>query len=202
MKQFDIVTIFPELIEQATAYGILRRGIEQGAIAVRPHDLRDYTHDRHRQVDDTPYGGGPGMVMKPEPFFEGVEGLQASSSPRGHVVLLSPQGHVLTQARAQALSEHERLIVICPRYEGVDERVRDELVDEELSIGDYVLSGAEFAALVVIDAVASVVSGRPRQQALSRSGVSLRRSAGVPAVHAAGGVPRSVCTFCVGRWAP
>ncbi len=154
--RFDVVSIFPGLIADAASYGVLGRAIEQNLLQMAAHDLRDWCHDRYRQVDDTPYGGGPGMVMKPEPFFEAVEQLRG---PASHVVLMSPQGAVFSHESAARLATRDHVIVLCGRYEGVDERVRANLVDEEISIGDYVLSGGEFAALVLIDAVARLVSG-------------------------------------------
>ncbi len=156
---FDVVSIFPDLIANAVQYGILRRAIEKNLVKVAVHDLRDYCHDRHCQVDDTPYGGGAGMVMKPEPFFEAVAGLQADGGDCPHIVLLSPQGELLTQPKAHELGERSRIALLCARYEGVDERVREALADEELSIGDYVLSGGEFAALVVMDTVSRLIEG-------------------------------------------
>jgi tRNA (guanine37-N1)-methyltransferase len=155
---FDIVTIFPAMIEQPLALGILGRAIERGTLDVKVHDLRDFTTDRHRVVDDTPYGGGPGMLMKPDPIFRA---LDASAAQRGGpltVILTSPQGTRFTQAEAQRLSGLDHIVVLCGRYEGVDERVR-ERVSEELSIGDYVLTGGELPALVVLDAVARYVPG-------------------------------------------
>jgi len=157
--RFDVITIFPDLIADAVAHGVLGRALAQGLVEVSVHDLRDFCHDRHRQVDDTPYGGGPGMVMKPEPFFDAVRSLQTQTPSPAHVVLLSPQGRVLTQPHAAELAERERIMLLCARYEGVDERVRQGLVDEEISIGDYVLSGGEFPALVVMDTVARLVQG-------------------------------------------
>ena len=173
--RFDVVTIFPDLIADAISHGVLGRAVAQGLVEVCVHDLRDFCHDRHRQVDDTPYGGGPGMVMKPEPFFDAVRSLQAERASPAHVVLLSPQGRVLTQQHAAELAERERIMLLCPRYEGVDERVRQALVDEEISIGDYVLSGGEFPALVVMDAVARLLEGvlgneaSPQQESHSES---------------------------------
>lgn len=157
--RFDVITIFPSLIEQAVQHGILGRGIETGLVVCEVHNLRNYCHDRHCQVDDTPYGGGPGMVMKPEPFFEAVRTLRQDGHGSAHVVLLSPQGRVFDQEKARQLTQQRRIIMLCARYEGVDERVRQALVDEELSIGDYVISGGEFAALVVMDAVGRLVDG-------------------------------------------
>jgi tRNA (guanine37-N1)-methyltransferase len=158
---FDIVTIFPAMIRQALADGVVGRAIERGTLDVAIHDLRDFTTDRHRVVDDVPYGGGPGMVLKPEPIFRA---LDAIAEQRGvpletmSTVLMSPQGTSFTQAEAVRLSRAAHVVLLCGRYEGVDERVRAK-VAEELSIGDYVLSGGELPALVVIDAVARHVPG-------------------------------------------
>jgi len=159
--RFDIVTIFPAMIEGALAAGIVGRAIDRGALEVRVHDLRAFTTDRHRVVDDVPYGGGPGMVLKPEPIFralEAIEAVGAPGAPRPIVVLASPQGTRLTQAVGQRLSGLPHLVVLCGRYEGVDDRVRAR-VDEEISIGDYVLSGGELPALVIVDVVARLVPG-------------------------------------------
>lgn len=155
----DIITIFPAMVESALTEGVVGRARTRGVIDVRARDLRDYTTDRHRTVDDVPYGGGPGMVMKPEPLFRAVEAIAAERGPASAVVLMTPQGRVLTQALAERLSRLERLVVICGRYEGVDERVSEALVTDEISIGDYVLSGGELAALVLVDAVARLVPG-------------------------------------------
>lgn len=155
---FDIVTIFPAMVEGALAVGVVGRAIERGALAVTVHDLRRFTTDRHHVVDDTPYGGGPGMVMKPEPWFRALDVIAAQGHGRPHVVLTSPQGRPFTQAVAKELSGHRHVVVLCGRYEGIDERVRTR-VDDELSIGDYVLSGGELPALVVVDAVARLVPG-------------------------------------------
>jgi tRNA (guanine37-N1)-methyltransferase len=160
--RFDIVTIFPAMVRQALEAGVVGRAISRGTIAVTVHDLRAFTTDRHRVVDDVPFGGGPGMVLKPEPLFRALEAIAAAASQAGaatpRVVLTSPQGARFTQQVAERLSAVERLVLLCGRYEGVDERVRSR-VDEELSIGDYVLSGGELAALVVVDAVARLVPG-------------------------------------------
>ncbi len=158
MRRFDVVTIFPAMVEQALKVGVVGRALERGTLAVGVHDLRDHTTDRHRVVDDVPYGGGPGMVMKPEPLFGAIDAIERASSVKPLVLLTSPQGTLLTQAVARRLSGHEHLVLLCGRYEGVDERVRSR-VDEEISVGDYVLSGGELAALVVIDAVARLVPG-------------------------------------------
>jgi tRNA (guanine37-N1)-methyltransferase len=152
--RIDIVTIFPELFGSFIATSLIGRARERGILDIRLHNLRGFTHDRHRQVDDEPYGGGPGMVMKPEPWFEAVESL-----PPGHVVLLSPQGRLLTQSIARELAAGEHLVFLCGRYEGVDERVAEHLADEEISIGDYVVGGGETPAMVVIETVARLVPG-------------------------------------------
>jgi tRNA (guanine37-N1)-methyltransferase len=155
----DLITIFPRLVEAALAEGVVGRARERGVVDIRVRDLRDYTDDRHHVVDDVPYGGGPGMVMKPEPLFRAVEAVAAERGAPSAVVLMTPQGRVFTHAEAERLSRLERLVVICGRYEGVDERVTQALVTDEISIGDYVLTGGELAALVVVDAVVRLVPG-------------------------------------------
>jgi len=152
----DIVTIFPEFFDSPLATGLLGKAGERGLLEVRRHDLRDWTHDRHRTVDDAPFGGGAGMVMRPEPWFEALDDLLAEGPAR--VILLAPDGHRLDQATVARLAREPRLVLCCGRYEGVDERVR-ERVDEVLSIGDFVLAGGEPAALVVLDAVARLLPG-------------------------------------------
>jgi tRNA (guanine37-N1)-methyltransferase len=156
--RIDVVTIFPAMVEQALAAGIVGRAIERGTLAVAVHDLRAFTADRHRVVDDVPYGGGPGMVLKPEPIFRAVRAMSEDAEGRPTIVLTSPQGTAFSQSVAERLSRRERLVLICGRYEGVDERVRS-LVDEEISIGDYVLTGGELPALVIVDCVARLVPG-------------------------------------------
>jgi tRNA (guanine37-N1)-methyltransferase len=155
---FDIVTIFPAMIEQAVAAGVVGRAIERGTLDVKVRDLRDFTTDRHRVVDDMPYGGGPGMVLKPEPIFRTLDAIEAERGRPLTVVLTSPQGTRFTQAEAQRVSRLAHVVLLCGRYEGVDERVRAR-VTEEISIGDYVLSGGELPALVILDAVARFVPG-------------------------------------------
>ena len=157
--KFDIVTIFPRMVEAGLAEGVVSRGIERGLLDVQIHDLRTYTTDRHRSVDDVPYGGGPGMVMKPEPLARAVDAIRARRGPPGAVILLSPQGRPFTQADAVRMSAIPHVVLLCGRYEGVDDRVRDVIATEEVSIGDYVLSGGELAALVVVDAVSRLVPG-------------------------------------------
>jgi tRNA (guanine37-N1)-methyltransferase len=153
----DILTIFPDFFTSPLACSLLGRAGDRGLIQAATHDLRAWTHDRHRTVDDEPFGGGAGMVMTPGPWFEALDDLQPGP-PRAHTVLLAPDGARFTQATAARLARMERLILCCGRYEGVDERVRTR-VDEVLSVGDYVLAGGETAALVVLDAVARLVPG-------------------------------------------
>jgi len=155
----DIISVFPSMVEAALAEGVVGRARARGLIDVRVCDLRMFTDDRHRVVDDVPYGGGPGMVMKPEPLFRAVEAIAAERGQPSAVVLMTPQGRRFTHVEAARLSALERLIVICGRYEGVDERVAEALVTDELSIGDYVLTGGELPALVVVDAVARLRPG-------------------------------------------
>src|SRR5437899_7332177 len=158
MPTFDIVTIFPAMIEQSLAAGIIGRALASRRIDVKIRDLRDFTTDRHRVVDDVPYGGGPGMVLKPDPIFRALDAIEAERGAPLTVVLTSPQGRRFTQAEAQRLSGLTHLVLLCGRYEGFDDRVR-ERVTEELSIGDYVLTGCELPALVILDAVARLVPG-------------------------------------------
>jgi len=157
--QFDIVTIFPRMIEAGLAEGILARAIQRDLFRVRVRDLRDFTDDRHRTVDDVPYGGGPGMVLKPEPLFRAVDAIRHDAGEPQAVVLVSPHGRQFTQAEAARLASLDRVTILCGRYEGIDDRVREGLATEELSIGDYVLSGGELPALVIIDAVARLLPG-------------------------------------------
>ncbi|HEX8109727.1 MAG TPA: tRNA (guanosine(37)-N1)-methyltransferase TrmD, partial [Kofleriaceae bacterium] len=159
--RFTVVTILPELIEPALAAGVVGRAREAGAIAVDTVNPRDFTSDRHRTVDDTPYGGGPGMVMKAEPLLAAIATAAPGETggPRPHRIQMTPAGAPLTQARVRELAALPHIVLVCGRYEGIDERVIDLAIDEQLSIGDYVLSGGELAALVVIDAVARHVPG-------------------------------------------
>ncbi len=156
---FDIVTIFPDFVRAALGEGVVRRAIDRGQLVVRVHDLRDFTSDRHRVVDDVPYGGGPGMVLKAEPMFRAVEAIARDHGSPAAVVLTSPQGRRLTQAEAERLAAIDRVVLLCGRYEGVDDRVRTHLATHELSIGDYVLTGGELPALVIVDVVARLVPG-------------------------------------------
>jgi tRNA (guanine37-N1)-methyltransferase len=157
--RFDIVTIFPRMFEAPLGEGVVGRAIESAIVDVAVHDLRAFTTDRHRSVDDVPFGGGPGMVLKPEPLFGAVERIRETRGRPGAVLLTSPQGRRFTQADAERLQALGHVVILCGRYEGVDDRVRQHLATEEISIGDYVLSGGELAALVIVDAVARLVPG-------------------------------------------
>ena len=210
--QIDLLTIFPEFFTGPFTHGVLYRAIKAGTVTVRTHDLRSFTHDRHRTVDDRPFGGGEGMVLKPEPIWDcfqtlnipprrlpGVPSQAVSSfevgsndpsfrdSTRETVILLSAQGRPFTQAVATELASCDRLVFLCGRYEGVDERVNDLLCDRELSIGDYVLSGGELAAAVIVDAVVRLLPG-----VLGNPDSAVHESFGVPdsgAAHLPGQVP-------------
>ena len=155
--RFDVVTIFPAMFAPVFGQGVVGRGIEKGLIELHSHDLRDHTHDRHRQVDDMPFGGGPGMVLKPEPVIEAVESIRPNNP--GPVILMEPWGELLDQRLAENLALEPGLIIVCGRYEGIDDRVRTALNAREVSIGDYVLSGGEIPAMVLVDAVARLVPG-------------------------------------------
>jgi len=155
--RFDVVTIFPAMFAHVFEQGVVGRALERGLLELNAHDLRDHTHDRHRQVDDMPFGGGPGMVMKPEPLIEAVEAIRPHNP--GPVILMEPWGERLDQRIAAQLATGPGLIIVCGRYEGIDDRVRTALDAREISIGDYVLSGGEIPACVLIDAVARLVPG-------------------------------------------
>ena len=166
MMRVDVITIFPEMFPPVLGASILKRAQAGGRLDIRVHNLRDYTHDKHRTVDDRPYGGGPGMVMKPEPLFEAVEAItgacarhRAASGQGCQTILMSPQGEPFSSRVAQTLAACRHLVVICGHYEGVDERVRLALADRSISIGDYVLTGGELPAMVLVDAVARFVPG-------------------------------------------
>jgi tRNA (guanine37-N1)-methyltransferase len=158
MITVDIVTIFPAMVAEPLKAGVVGRAIERGTLDVTVRDLRDFTTDRHRVVDDVPYGGGPGMVLKPDPIFRALDAIEAERGRPLAVVMTSPQGRQFTQAEATRLSAQAHLVLLCGRYEGFDDRVRERVTDE-LSIGDYVLSGGELPALVILDAVARLVPG-------------------------------------------
>jgi tRNA (guanine37-N1)-methyltransferase len=157
--KFHLLTIFPDFFEGPFKYGVVARAAEFGSLELRVHDLRSWTHDLHRTVDDRPFGGGEGMVLKPEPIFDAVESIWPERTAKQKVILLSAQGRKFTQQVARELVDNDELLLICGRYEGVDERVAEHLADEELSIGDYVLSGGELAAAVIVDAVARLLPG-------------------------------------------
>ena len=192
MIQFHILTIFPEFFHGPLDYGIVRRAREAGLAGVSVHDLRAFTRDRHRTVDDRPFGGGEGMVLKPEPIFECVESLsvaprEARPKARESVVLLSPQGELFNQDIATELAALERLVLICGRYEGVDERVSAFLADRELSVGEYVLSGGELGAAIIVDAVTRLLPGALGNEASAQQ-ESFTRGAAVT-----GDGPNSTC---------
>src|SRR5258705_3596774 len=182
----DILTIFPDFFRGPLDYGIIRRARETGLVEVNIHDLRNFTRDKHRTVDDRPFGGGEGMVLKPEPIFECLESLDGvapradriSGSAKQSVIVLSPQGRRLDQSLAAEFSALERIVLICGRYEGVDDRVSEHLADREVSIGDYVLSGGELGAAVILDTVARLIPGAvgnedsTRQESFTEAGVA------------------------------
>ena len=160
----DVLTLFPEMFQVPFSLGIFKRAVDRGLVSIGLHNIRDYTHDRHHTADDYPYGGGHGMVLKPEPIFEAVESIKSGIHPQEEagespIILLTPQGRPFSQQIAQELSGYCHLILICGHYEGVDERVREHLATDEISIGDYVLTGGELPAMVVIDAVVRLLPG-------------------------------------------
>jgi tRNA (guanine37-N1)-methyltransferase len=199
--RFDIVTIFPGLFAGFFEHGVVKRAIQGGLVQVAVHDLREFTHDRHRTVDDRPFGGGEGMVLKAEPLAEAVEHLglahKADRTAKGQkVILLSAQGQRYTQAMARELARHDRVVLLCGRYEGVDERVSELIADQELSIGDYVLSGGELAAAVVLDTTMRLLPGVLGNQAsseyesfgLADGLLENKPGEGVSSTHGAGGL--------------
>jgi tRNA (guanine37-N1)-methyltransferase len=197
--KFEIITIFPEFFRGPLDYGIVRRAREAGIVEVAVIDLRQFTHDRHRTVDDRPFGGGEGMVLKPEPIFECLEAqgiapreARAKGAASESVVLLSAQGKRFDQGVAERLAALERVVLICGRYEGVDERVNDFLADQELSIGDYVLSGGELAAAVVVDTVTRLLPGALGNEASSRQ-ESFSAGRGCELSPEGAGGPSSTC---------
>lgn len=161
MMRFDIMTLFPELVETVLNESILGRAQKNGAIAVRTHNIRDYSEDKHRRVDDTPYGGGRGMLMAAPPIYNCYQAAvaDAPAGEKRHVVYLSPRGRTFTQKIAKEYLQYDRLVLLCGHYEGIDQRVIDEIVDEELSVGDYVLTGGELPACIVADAVCRLIDG-------------------------------------------
>ena len=199
--RFDIVTIFPGLFAGFFEHGVVKRAIQGGLLQVAVHDLREFTHDRHRTVDDRPFGGGEGMVLKAEPLAEAVEHLGLSPKPdrtvKGQtVILLSAQGKRYSQAKARELAQNDRVVLLCGRYEGVDERVSELIADQELSIGDYVLSGGELAAAVVLDTTMRLLPGVLGNQAsseyesfgLADGLLENKLGEGVSSTHGAGGL--------------
>jgi len=197
--KFEIVTIFPDFFRGPLDYGIVRRARDAGLIEIGVHDLRAFTHDRHRTVDDRPFGGGEGMVLKPEPIFECLESLAISSrderliaGAKETVILLSPQGELFTQRVAQSLMSRERVVLICGRYEGVDERVSEFLADREISVGDFVLSGGELGAALIVDAMTRLIPGAlgnaasSQQESFTAGNVEAR-------IAVAGEPPSSTC---------
>jgi len=157
--RFDVLTLFPETFQGYLDQSLLKRALDLGLVEVQLHDIRDWARDKHKSVDDRPFGGGPGMVLKVEPVVDCVEAVRRREADPGHLVMLTPQGRRLDQPAVQRLAEHRRILLLCGRYEGFDERIRVILGPEEISIGDFVLSGGEVAAMVVIDAVVRLVPG-------------------------------------------
>jgi tRNA (guanine37-N1)-methyltransferase len=157
--RIDVLTLFPEMFSGYVGQSLLKRAIDAGIVNVRLHNIRDWAQGKHRQVDDRPFGGGPGMVLRPEPVVESVEAVRADACETGHLVLLTPQGRKLDQRIVEELAEKPRLILLCGRYEGVDQRAIDILQPDEISIGDYILGGGEVAAMVLVDAVVRLVPG-------------------------------------------
>jgi tRNA (guanine37-N1)-methyltransferase len=190
--KIHLVTIFPDFFRGPLDYGILRRARETGLVEVEVHDLREFTPDRHRTVDDRPFGGGEGMVLKPEPIFECIEKLEVvprakREGAKQSVILLSAQGRRFNHALAAELAALDRIVLVCGRYEGVDERVSEQLADREISIGDYVLSGGELGAAVIVDAVVRLIPGAVGNENSTRQESFTQDSA------AAGGGPSSTC---------
>jgi tRNA (guanine37-N1)-methyltransferase len=197
--RFDIITIFPGFFAGVFEHGVVKRAIQGGLLSVGMHDLREFTHDRHRTVDDRPFGGGEGMVLKPEPLAEAVEHLRlapkADRAAQGEtVILLSAQGKKFSQGMARALAQAQRVVLLCGRYEGVDERISELVADQELSIGDYVLSGGELAAAVVLDATMRLLPGvlgndaSAENESFGPADALLQSTAGLNSTHGAGGL--------------
>jgi tRNA (guanine37-N1)-methyltransferase len=159
VMRIDVLTLFPEMFSGYLGQSLLKRAIDAAIIDIRVHNIRDWAQGKHRQVDDRPFGGGPGMVLRPEPVVDSVEGVQGQGDKPGHLVLLTPQGRKLDQRVVEELVEHQRLVLVCGRYEGIDQRAIDLLQPDEISIGDYILGGGEVAAMVLVDAVVRLVPG-------------------------------------------
>ncbi len=183
--RIDFITIFPRMFDPLLAEGVIARGVKGGQLDIRVHDLRDYTTDRHRSTDDEAYGGGPGMVMLGEPVFRAVEAIDG-----GYLVMTSPQGRRFDQSVANELARKEHVVFLCGRYEGFDHRVHESLQPDEISIGDFVVSGGELPAMVMADAIGRLIRGR-RQQRLRRGGLILPRPARLSALHAPRGTARN-----------
>ena len=190
--RFDILTLFPDMFPGYLGQSLLKRAIDAGLVEVCLHDIRNWTQDKHKKVDDRPYGGGPGMVMMVEPVVACVEAVRPMAEDPGHLVMLTPQGRPLNQAGIERLACHKRVLLLCGRYEGFDERVRTVLNPEEISIGDYVLNGGEVAAMVIVDAVIRLVPGVLGDAESSRTTRFPRpRGCWICPIHAASGVPRA-----------
>lgn len=194
--RFDIVTIFPDFFRGPLDYGVLKRACDQGIVEIKIHDLRAFTHDRHQTVDDRPFGGGEGMVLKPQPIFECVEAIgiapreqRLRSETRESVILLSAQGRAFHQSEAERLAQLDRVVLLCGRYEGVDERVAEQLADREISVGDFVLSGGELGAAIIVDAVGRLIRG-----VLGNEASSHHESFSSTAATSRDGTPDSTCT--------
>ena len=171
--RFDILTIFPEIFDSYFNISILKKAQKKKLIKIYTHNLRKWTLDRHQTVDDCPYGGGMGMIFKIEPIFKAVKDLKKKKIKKCRVILFSPKGDKLTQKKAKHLSKYDQLILICPRYEGVDERVAQYIADEEISIGEYVLTGGELPAMVLIDAVSRLIPGVIKKESLSEESFNI-----------------------------
>ena len=159
--KIEILTLFPDMFDALVSHSMMKRAIDKGLVKIEVHNLRDYTHDRHKSCDDRPFGGGPGMLMKPEPIFEAVERLLVKKGPgkKTRLIYMTPQGGRWDQAKAKKFSSASRLVILCGHYEGVDHRVIEELITDEISIGDYVLTGGELPAMVVVDSVVRLLKG-------------------------------------------
>lgn len=188
--RFDIATLFPEMCETVVNSSIIGRGIKAGKLEVHCHQIRDYTTDKHRRTDLRLHGGGMGMLMTCQPIHDCWKAVSEQIGQKPYVIYLSPQGKVLTQAHARELKEKENLFLLCGHYEGVDQRVLDEIVDEELSIGDYVLTGGELGALVLVDCIGPDGGGCTAQRGVLYRGEPLERTAGISAVYPPGGMER------------
>ena len=196
------VSLFPEMFGAVTEFGITGRAARDGLLTFKSWNPRDFTHDRHRTVDDRPYGGGPGMLMKIQPLRDAIHAARESAPGEACVVYLSPQGETLNQSVVESLAAQEHLILVAGRYEGVDERLISAEVDREVSLGDFVLSGGELAAMAVIDAVTRLIPGGAGSCAVGRTGLVRRRFAGLSALHSARGLRRSGGAGCFVRRSP